>query len=115
MHALYVLTTCAAAFMTGYAAYLNVSGAESVKAVADRLAVPRAWMVRLGTVLACGAVGLVAGLVVPWLGLAAGAGLVVYFGCAVTAHLRVGDRQLGGATFFLLLSAAALGTNIADH
>jgi len=112
MRLLFVLTTCLAALVNGYAAYLNFSGAESVKAVADRVQVPRAWMVRLGTVLACGAIGLLAGFALPWLGAAAGLGLVVYFICAVTAHLRVGDRQIGGAVFFLALSAAALSTNL---
>ena len=42
-------------------------------------------------------------------------GLVLYFVCAVTAHLRVRDRQIGGAVVFLLLAAAALTTDIAYH
>jgi hypothetical protein len=112
---IYLVTTCLAAFVNGYAAFLNFSGAESVKAVADRVGVPRGWMVPLGTLLACGAVGLLAGFAVPLLGTAAGIGLVLYFSCAVTAHLRVGDHQLGGPVFFLLLSAAALSTNVAYH
>jgi hypothetical protein len=49
------------------------------------------------------------------LGAAAAIGLVLYFICAVTAHLRVGDRHVGGAAFFLLLAAAALITNVAYH
>ena len=69
----------------------------------------------LGTLLACGAVGLLAGFAVPVLGAAAAVGLVVYFICAVAAHIRVGDRQIGGAVFFLLLAAAALTTNVAYH
>lgn len=112
MRTLYILTTCVTALVIGYAAYLNFSGAESVKVVADRVRVPRSWMVRLGAVLACGAMGLLGGFALPWLGAAAGLGLVVYFICAVTAHLRVGDRQIGGAVFFLALSAAALSTNL---
>jgi hypothetical protein len=35
--------------------------------------------------------------------------------CAVAAHLRVGDRQIGGAVFFLLLATAALTTDVAYH
>jgi hypothetical protein len=115
VHSIYIVTTCVAAFVNGYAAFLNFSGAESVKAVADRVRIPRGWMVPLGTVLACGAVGLLAGFAVPALGAAAGIGLVLYFICAVTAHLRVGDRRIGGAVFFLLLSAAALSANVAHH
>ena len=115
MYVIFIVTTCLAAFVNGYAAFLNFSGAESVKVVADRVRVPRWWMAPLGTLLACGAVGLLAGFAVPVLGAAAAIGLVLYFVCAVTAHLRVGDRQIGGAVFFLLLAAAALSANVAYH
>jgi len=112
MHVTYLAMTILAAFANGYAAGLNFAGAESVKVVADRVRVARRWMVPLGTVLACGAAGLLTGLVVPALGTAAAIGLVLYFICAVTAHLRVHDRQVGGAVFFLLLAAAALATDL---
>ena len=112
MYVIYLVTTIAAALANGYAACLDFAGAESVKAVADRVRVSRRWMVPLGTLLASGAVGLVAGFAVPALGTAAAIGLVLYFICAVTAHLRVHDRQLGGAVFFLLLAAAALTTGL---
>ena len=117
MYVTYLATTILAALANGYAASLNFAGAESVKVVADRVQVSRGWMVPLGTLLACGAVGLLAGFAVPALGTAAAIGLVVYFICAVTAHLRVRDRQIGGAVFFLLLAAAALTTDVAyqDH
>jgi hypothetical protein len=113
MHVTYLAVTILAALANGYAACLNFAGAESVKVVADRVRVSRRWMVPLGTVLACGAAGLLTGLVVPALGTAAAIGLVLYFICAVTAHLRVRDRQIGGAVFFLLLAAAALSTDLA--
>ena len=109
----YLVITLLAALANGYAASMNFAGAESVKVVADRVRVSRGWMVPLGTLLACGAVGLLAGFAVPALGTAAAIGLVLYFICAVTAHLRVRDRQIGGAAFFLLLAAAALTTDLA--
>lgn len=74
MHVIYIITTCLAAFVNGYAAFSSISGAESVKVVADRVRVPRAWMVPLGTLLACGAVGLLSGFAVPALGTAAAIG-----------------------------------------
>ena len=113
MHVTYLAMTILAALANGYAACLNFAGAESVEVVADRVRVSRRWMVPLGTVLACGAAGLLTGLVVPALGTAAALGLVLYFICAVTAHLRVRDRQIGGAVFFLLLAAAALTADLA--
>jgi len=113
MYVIYLVTTIAAALANGYAAGLDFAGAESVKAVADRVHVSRRWMVPLGTLLAGGAVGLVAGFAVPALGTAAAIGLVLYFICAVTAHVRARDRQMGGAVFFLLLAAAALAAGLA--
>lgn len=115
MHVTYLTTAILAALANGYAACLNFVGAESVKIVADRVGVSRGWMVPLGMLLACGAAGLLAGLAVPALGRAAATGLVLYFICALTAHVRVGDRQIGAAVFFLVLAAAALMTNVAYH
>ena len=115
MHVTYLVITILAAIANGYAASLNFVGAESVKVVADRVQVSRRWMVPLGTLLASGAVGLLTGFAVPALGTAAAIGLVVYFICAVTAHLRVRDRQIGGAVFFLVLAAAALTTSVGYH
>jgi hypothetical protein len=113
MQVTYFVTTSLAALASGYAAVLNFVGAESVKVAADRVRVSRAWMVPFGTLLACGAVGLLTGFAVPALGTAAAIGLVLYFICALTAHLRVRDRHVGAAVFFLLLAAAALATEVA--
>jgi hypothetical protein len=115
MHVTYLVTTILAVLANGYAACLNFVGADSVKLVADRVRVSRGWMVPFGTLLASGAVGLLTGFVVPALGTVAAIGLVLYFICAVAAHLRVRDRQIAGAVFFLLLAAAALATNVAYH
>jgi hypothetical protein len=112
MHVTYLAITILAALANGYAASLNFVGAESVKLVADRVQVSRRWMVPFGMLLASGAVGLLAGVAVPALGTAAAIGLVVYFICAASAHLRVHDHRIGGAVFFLFLAAAALATDL---
>jgi hypothetical protein len=63
----------------------------------------------LATLKLAGAAGLVTGLAgVPWLGLAAGAGLTLFFVGAVTAHLHA--RVLHNIAFpglYLLLAIAA--------
>jgi DoxX-like family len=115
MYVLYVVITILAVLANGYAATLDFVGAESVKLVADRVRVSRRWMVPLGVLLASGAAGLLVGFAVPALGTAAAIGLIVYFICAVSAHLRVGDRGIAPAGFFLLLAASALVTNLAYH
>ena len=113
MHITYVVTTILVALANGYAASLNFAGAESVKVVADRVQVSHKWMIPLGILLTSGALGLLMGFVVPVLGTAAAIGLVLYFICAVTAHVRVHDRQIAGAISFLVLAVAALTADFA--
>jgi hypothetical protein len=115
MHIAYLAITILAAATNAYAAVLSLSGADSVKVTADRVQVSHRWMVPFGTLLAAGAVGLLAGFVAPKVGVVAASGLVVYFAGAVGAHLRARDTQFGGAVFFLVLAAAALVTNLAGH
>jgi hypothetical protein len=115
MHIAYLAVTLAAALAVAYAAALDFVGAQSVKLVADRVGVSHRWMLPLGTVLAAGAIGLLVGLALPPLGLAAAMGLVLYFICAIGAHIRARDRGVGGAVFFLILAACALAANLAYH
>ncbi len=115
MHIAYLAITILTAFANGYAATMNFVGAESVKVVADRLQVSQRWMLPFGVLLAAGALGLMIGLAVPPLGIAAAAGLVVYFICALSAHIRAHDRNVGGAVTFLLLAVAALFLSVEYH
>ena len=115
MHIIYIVVTLLAAVATGYAACLNFVRAESVKAVADRLRMSRTWMIPLGILLAAGASGLLVGFAVPALGTAAAIGLIVYFVCALSAHIRARDPQVGGAVTFLMLEVAALISDVAYH
>ncbi len=115
MYIVYIVVTLLTVVANSYAAYLNFVGAESVKAVADRLQVSRTWMIPFGTLLASGAAGLSMGFAVPVLGKAAAIGLILYFVCALSAHIRARDPQVGGAVSFLVLAVAALIANLAYH
>lgn len=108
MSSAFLAITILTALLNGYAAVLNFAGADSVKAVADRVQIARRWMVPLGVLLALGALGLLLGLAVPLLGTLAAIGLVVYFVSALAVHLRAGDSQIAGAVFFLIMAVAAL-------
>ncbi|SDJ78839.1 DoxX family protein [Streptomyces indicus] len=108
MYAAYLVLTLVTAAATGFGAYLDFTRHPMIVAIANRLRVPVSWMLPLGTCLAAGSLGLLAGLAVRPLGVAAAAGLVLYFVGAVITHLRVGDLKLGGALLFLGLSAATL-------
>jgi hypothetical protein len=115
MHIIYVVVTIVAALAYSYAACLNFIGAESVKVVADKVRVPRGWMIPFGILLASGALGLLIGFAVPELGTAAAIGLVLYFICALVAHVRVRDPQVAGAVSFLVLAVVALIAGLGFH
>ena len=115
MHVTYVVITIPAALANGYAAFLNFVGAESVKGVADKVQVPRGWMVPFGILLASGALGLLIGFAVPVLGTAAATGLALFSFGALSAHLRVRDPGIGGAVSFLVLAVAALIAGLGYH
>jgi hypothetical protein len=115
MHIAYVAVTIVVALANSYAAALSFAGAESVKAVADEVRVPRRWMIPFGILQAFGAAGLLAGFAVPALGTAAAIGLVAYFIGAVSAHVRVRDPKVAGAISFLVMAAAALVVGLGYH
>jgi hypothetical protein len=74
--------------------------------------VPASWLrFPIGTLKTAGALGLLVGLVaLPWVGLAAAIGLVLFFVCAVYTHIQASDytQQFGLAIGFLLLNVATL-------
>ena len=115
MTAAYIAVTVLAAIALAYAAYLNFVRDELVTAAAERVRVSESWIYPLGTLLAAGALGLLIGLGVPWVGTAAAVGVVVYFLGAVAAHLRVHDRHIGAAAAFLTLAVAALAVGLAHR
>lgn len=69
----------------------KLAGHGLMLASADHLGIPRTGYRLIGVVDVAGAVGLVIGLWVPVLGMAAAAGLVLLTICAVAVHLRAGD------------------------
>jgi hypothetical protein len=115
--ALYITLTSITALGAALGAWMNFVRHPIPVAAAQQVRVPQSWMLPLGTLLGAAALGLVAGFVVSPLGVAAAAGLVLYFIGAIIAHLRVGDFHLGGAlggaTVFLALTAATLAVTVA--
>jgi hypothetical protein len=81
-----------------------------VLANSAQVGVPRSWLPALGAVKLSGAGGLIVGLLgVRALGIAAAAGLVLFFVGAVVTHLRAGVLyNLAFPAAFLCLSAASL-------
>ncbi|MFI5557752.1 DoxX family protein [Amycolatopsis japonica] len=84
----YVIVTVVGAFMAAFSATSIFFRAKWVVQPLADYGVPRAWWTPLGVAKAAGALGLIAGLWVPALGVAAGIGLVLYFTGAVITVLR---------------------------
>ena len=108
MYAFYATVTALGAAVYGSAAVANLAGHPYPRAQADKLGVPRSWIPLLGTALGAGSLGLLAGFVVPALGVAAGTGLVLYFVGALAAHVVADDWALGFWAFCCALAVAAL-------
>lgn len=109
MSAAYVVVTLLAVLANGYAAAVDFLPTDRAVANAVRVGASRAWLRPLGVVKAAGAVGLLVGLAVPAIGVAAAVGLVLYFVCALVAHVRVRwYSTIPIPAVFLLLAAGAL-------
>lgn len=99
-----------------FALMLAVSGlgkmrrhAHQVKVIHETVGVPLNYFSLLAACEFAGALGLVAGIWWPALGVAAAIGLALYFVGAIISHLRVGDiKGVGPAVFMLALAAGAL-------
>ena len=110
MHTAYLFVTILFAAMVGFSAIAKVRrDPKVVHVIQDVVGVPLKYFPLLTACEFAGALGLVLGILLRWVGLAAGVGLVIYFTGAVVSHLRVGDvKGMGPAAFMLMAAAAAL-------
>ena len=102
-----VVTTLLAAAMTGFSAAVSLLRVPWAEANMTAYGVPRSWWPWLGRAKAAGATGLLVGLFVPVAGVAAGAGLVLYFAGAVLVVARAG--RYAHLPFPLLFAAPVVG------
>lgn len=105
-----VITTALLALLAVNSAVMKLRKNEQVVAViGDTVGVPARYFPVLAALEIAGAAGIVAGLWVEPLGIAAAAGLTAYFIGAVGGHLRVGDTKgLAMPLVPLVLSIAVL-------
>lgn len=84
-----------------------------VHVICEVVGVPMKYLSLLAAAELAGALGMVLGIWWPYLGVAAGIGLVVYFVGAVVSHLRVGDvKGVGPAAFLLVVAVGALALRV---
>jgi len=114
MFTAYVVVTLLAGAANIFSATLDFIRFKQVLINMAKANVPESWITTLGLLKAAGAVGLVIGIVVPLIGVAAAVGLVLFFICAIITHLRAHDYSFGLAIVFLLLAIAALVLRLAS-
>ncbi|MFD3519631.1 DoxX family protein [Streptomyces sp. NPDC058653] len=85
----------------------------TIAANMTKLGVPDSWLPRLASLKAAGAVGLVVGLWIPFIGAAAAIGVVLYFLGAVYYHVKAKDYVIAPPAVFVVLAVAALITRLA--
>ena len=73
-----------------------------------KVGVSESWLTTLGVLKAAEALGLLAGIRVRFIGIAATVGLVLFFIAAIITHLRGRDYSFGLAIVFVVLALAAL-------
>ncbi|GAA2815009.1 DoxX family protein [Saccharopolyspora taberi] len=109
MFTAYVVVAVATALANGVASAVDFRQGPWILANLEKCRVPRSWLYPLGAAKTAGALGLLAGLAVPPLGIAAAACLTAYFVGAVITVLRARAwSQVAYPTLYLALSAATL-------
>lgn len=115
MYLAYVLVTAVTILVNAGIAIADFARAPFVLANSAEVNVPSSWIPPLATLKAAGAAGLLLGLLgVPYLGIAAAIGLVLFYVGAVLTHIRA--RVLYNVYFpggFLALAAATLVLDLA--
>jgi hypothetical protein len=104
----YLVVTIATAAANIFSATLDFIRYKQILINMARVGVSQSWIAILGALKAAGAIGVLIGICLPWIGIAAGIGLVLFFVGAIIIHLRVRDYSFGLAAVFLLLAIAAL-------
>lgn len=110
MSTAYTVITIATILANAGVGAADLVRAPSVLANAAAVGVSPRWVPALGALKAAGAAGLLLGLLgIPWIGMLAGAGLVLFFLGAVAVHVRTGVlHNIAVPACFLALAAASL-------
>jgi hypothetical protein len=113
MFTAYIIVTVLAVAANTYAATADFSRADWIVDNMTKMNVPQSWMIPLGALKAAGALGLLVGIGVPAIGIAASIGLVLFFVGANVGHMRAHWYSVFPVVF-LLLAASSLGLRLAS-
>jgi hypothetical protein len=111
----YLIVIGLTAAITLQAAIVDFRRSEWVVSNMDKYGVPRSWLSTLGALKAAGAAGLLIGIGVPLLGIAAAAGLILFFaGAMVTVSRAHWYSHLRYPAPFLVLATGSLALRMAS-
>ncbi|MBF6171826.1 DoxX family protein [Nocardia blacklockiae] len=106
MTAAYYVVTVLAALWIGFSSFSLLARKQFVVEPLVEYGVPRSWWNPLGLAKGAGALGLLAGFVVPAVGIAAAIGLILYFAGAVVTTLRARSYKTTPFPVLYLIPAA---------
>ncbi|SEK74615.1 DoxX family protein [Rhodococcus maanshanensis] len=109
----YAVLAVVLALALSMSAFLTFTRNEKLVDGFIEMGVPDTWLPRLALAKAAGAAGLLIGLVVPVIGIAAAIGVALYFVGAVVAHVRAHDYAIAPAVVLGLAAVAAVVLRIA--
>jgi DoxX-like family len=109
----YVVVTVLTAAANTFAATVDVTRPEWLLGTMAKARVPQSWLSSLGALKAAGAIGLLVGIAVPLVGVAASVGLVLFFIGAIITHFRARYWNIAPVAF-LLLAIASLVLRVAS-
>ncbi len=118
MHTAYLVVTTIAIALDGFSGVSALLHFAPIIPPMSRAGVPLSWLrFPIGTLKTLGALGLVVGLWIPAIGIAAAAGLTIFFICAMYTHVLANDisGQFAFAGFLLALNAATFTLTLIAH
>ncbi len=113
MFVVLVVVTILLSLVLVASAFGKLTKAPQVVENLDRAKVPHPWYPGLAALEVAGAVGLLVGLGVAGLGIAAAIGVIGYFVGALIFHFRAGDRAVAPPLVLMLVAVVVLFLRIA--
>jgi hypothetical protein len=114
MFTAYVVVTALTAAANTFAATVDFTRPDWLLRNMAKARVRQSWLFSLGALKAAGALGLLVGIAVPPLGVAASVGLVLFFIGALITHVRARYWDIAPPVAFLLLAVGSLVLRVAS-
>lgn len=115
MSVAYLIVNGLLALGMAWCAYAEFTRFKGIPEQMAKARVPLEWLPALATVKAVALIGVLIGFWVPVIGTVTAGAVVVYFLAAIAWHVGARDANIAGASFFLVLAAAALSTQVNIH